>query len=890
MTSSFFHTHVHSEFSCLDGMADIQRMAEKVAKFKQPALALTDHGNMSGSFQLYKHCKANGVLPFVGLEAYIVEDKNDKKAKRNHLSLISYTTEGYKNLAKLSSLTNQRTNYHYKPRIDLNDLDELASSGGLKGIVALTGCYFGMVTQNVVHGNSEKAERLIKMFDRWFDKVFVELQNHLTDHEDGWTDDSLVSELFRMANWLGVPTIISQDSHYCDKADKDLHNMMRMIAYSADEKDLSYPGDSYHLASTSWVKMHYKPEVWDACEESYKWLIENHSLTIPPLDKYKYFVPSVAKNPLKQLTALCNAKLKSNYLIGKRGEAIIYQERLADELAVIEQTGMADYFMLVNDYVGWCHDNGILVMARGSAASSLVCYLLGITQVDPIEWNLLFERFLSVDRIRPPDIDLDIEDVRRDDVVNYLKEKYNITQIGTYNRLSYDEETGRGGLFVQYISAKRKILGDQFARRLGRVNNLHDLDKVHPKDAERLRLLGEMPLRRSAGAHAAGFVISAPPLHNTEDWIPEMLIPSSDTMVTQMMMDDVEDAGFVKIDLLGLRSLTTLRRCLQMIEKTGTSWIPLNDEKTFRFLRRGMTETGVFQLEGWTAAKGCREVEVKSVRDLILVNALYRPATIDSGYVNQFLRNRKKPESVKYPSDIFKKHLEETFGVPCYQEQVLGILKDLGMPVTELNAFLKAVKGKHAKAGYSAEANAIFERNQQRFADLCEAKGMNKRQITQGWKLVEGFAAYGFNRAHATAYSLLGYQLAYLKMNHPLEFHAALLETTVGTSKDEQYIRETKRMGIPILPADVNRSGISWTLDRNENAIRRGLSSIKGVGINASSSIVENAPYSTIEELISKCPARAVTGGKNWKSSKTLSGTLEQLRKAGALESLGVRR
>jgi len=891
MASSFFHTHVHSEFSCLDGMADIRIMAEKTAHYlKQPALSLTDHGNMSGAFQLYKACKENGIKPFIGLEAYIVEDRNDKKAKRNHITLLAYTTEGYKNLAKLSSLSNQRTHYHYKPRIDLSDLAELSANGMLKGIACTTGCYFGLVSQSVVHGESEKAEKIIKLLDKWFDKVFVELQNHGTDHGDGWTDDSLVNQLYTTANWLGLPTIISQDSHYCDKADKDLHNMMRMIAYSADEDDLAYPGHSYHLASTSWVKQYYKQEVWDACEDSYKWLLDEHTLEIPPLEKYKYYIPAVTKNPLKQLSVLCNAKLKSNYEINKSGVLDVYQDRLATELDVIEKTGMADYFMLVNDYVGWCHEQGILVMARGSAASSLVCWLLGITQVDPIEWNLVFERFLSVERTRPPDIDLDIEDVRRDDVVNYLKNKYNIMQIGTYNRLSYDEDTGRGGLFVQYISAKRKILGDSFARKLGRVNNLHDLDKVNPKDAERLRALGELPLRRSAGAHAAGFVISAPPLHKTEDWIPEMLIPSSDTMVTQMMMDDVEEAGFVKIDLLGLRSLTTLRRCLEMVGKTGTDWIPLDDKRTFQFLRRGLTETGIFQMEGWTAARGCREVQVQNVRDLILVNALYRPATIDSGYVNQFLKNRKKPDGVRYPSDIFKRHLEETFGVPCYQEQVLAILKDLGMPIPELNSFLKAVKGKHAKAGYSAEANAVFEKNKQKFVELCQATGMGKREITQGWKLVEGFAAYGFNRAHATAYSILGYQLAYLKINYPLEFHSALLETTVGTSKDDQYIRETKRMGINILPADVNLSGISWSLDAEAGAIRRGLSSIKGVGRNAAEVIYANAPYNSIEELISKCPARAVTGGKNWKSKRTLNGTLEQLRKTGALESLGIRK
>ncbi|NBO53547.1 MAG: DNA polymerase III subunit alpha, partial [Actinobacteria bacterium] len=793
-------------------MADIATLVEKAKEEGQPALALTDHGNMSGAFQLYKACRKQGILPFVGLEAYVVYDRADKKTKRNHLSLIAYTTQGYQNLAKLSTLSNSRSNYHYKPLLDLNDLAQAHEQGALKGIVAMTGCYFGMIPQAVVGGEVAKAERVTQMLSGWFDKVFVEVQNHRTDHGDGWNDDKLVAELFAMANRNGFATIASQDSHYCDRSDKDLHNMMRMIAYSADEKDLSYPGDSYHLASTQWVKSHFSEAVWKASESSCEWLLERHSLAIPPLDSYKYFIPSVAHNPHSQLKMLCLAKVHQ-----VKQWNTLYQERLQYELEVIRKLGMADYFILVNDYVGWCQDKGYFVMARGSAAGSLVCWLLGFTQVDPLKWKLSFERFLSLDRIRPPDIDLDIEDVRRDEVIEYLQDRYEITQIGTYNRLSYDEETGRGGLFVQYMSAKRKILGDQFARKMGRIENLHELEEKYPKDAERLKLLGDMPLRRSAGAHAAGFVVSAPPHHRIEDWIPTMLIPSSDTLVTQMMMDDVEDAGFVKIDLLGLRSLTTLRRCLENVNESlggkkgqwvHTDWIPIDDERTFAFLRRGYSETGIFQLEGWTAAKGCREVSVKSVADLILVNALYRPATIDSGYVGQYLKNRKNPSAVSYPSPIFKKHLEETLGVPCFQEQVLEILRDLGMPVIELNAFLKAVKGKHAIGGHSAEADTVFNQNKAKFEQLCRAQNMDSRQIKQAWKLVEGFAAYGFNRSHATAYSLLGYQLAFLKTHHPLEFHSALLETTVGTTKEKQYEKETRRVGVKILPADVNHSGV----------------------------------------------------------------------------------
>lgn len=886
MTSHFFHTHVHSEFSCLDGMASIADMAEKVQKFNQPALALTDHGNMSGSFQLYKECRKRDILPFAGLEAYIVEARVDKKAKRHHLTLVAYTTEGYKNLVNLSNVSHNRDHYYYKPLLDLDDLATLHAQGMLKGISAFTGCYFGMVSQLIVSGNTPKAERLVGMLASWFQPLFVEIQNHHSEHGFGWNDEKLAHELYGLAQRKGLQVIITQDCHYCDKGERELHNMMKTIAYSADANDVVWPGDSYHLASTSWVKQHYKEgmqKIWDEADDSFKWLLDNHSLEIQPLEKYKYHVPIVTKDPNKLLTSLCSISMKRKSLSGK----VEYKERLEYELSVIKQLGMADYFLLVNDYVSWCIDNEILVMARGSAAGSLVCYLLGITQVDPLLWNLSFDRFLSTDRIRPPDIDLDIEDIRRSDVIEYLQKKYDITQIGTYNRLGIDEDTGRGGLFVQYISAQRKILGDKFPAKLGKVQSLHDLARINPNDAEKLIELSEVPLRRSAGAHAAGFVVSAPPMHSLEEWIPKMLIPSSDTAVTQMMMDDVEDAGFIKIDLLGLRSLTTMKRCLEMIGKAGVNWIPLDDAKTFRFLKRGHTETGVFQMEGWTAARGCKEIEVQSVEDLILVNALYRPATINSGYTKMFLRNRKNPSRVKYPHPLFEKHLGETYGIPAFQEQILSLLKDLGMPTYELNSFLKAVKGKHAVAGYSEEANKIFDDNRKKFGDLCEAIGMNKNQVQKGWELVEGFAAYGFNRAHATAYSLFGYQLAYLKINYPLEFHTALLETT-GGNKEQAYVKETKRMGIPILPADVNVSGALWTIDRNANAIRRGLSSIKGIGSVAAECIADNAPYSSIDDLIEKCPARMVTGGKQWKDARILTGVLEKLRQAGALKSLGI--
>ena len=887
----FFHTHVHSEFSCLDGMSDIAVMAEKAAKLGQPGIALTDHGNMSGVFQLYNEAKKHNLAPFLGLEAYVVDAIADKKAKRHHLSLIAYTTVGYQNLAKLSSLSHQRDHYHFKPRLDQVDFMQAKGAGATEGIACLTGCYFSQVCQAIVSDPDEeagyrKAKRYVDFYQSIFDVVYIEVQHHKTQH-DVWDDDRLVQALYRLALETGCTPIITNDCHYCDKGDKHLHDMMKSIAYSSDVGDVSFPGDSYHFATEQWVKNHYRnhPDVWEAAQSAYTELIDLNTLAIPVLDKYQYHVPVVDSDPMQALTDLCYQRM------GDMGTE--YEERLGYELGVIRGLAMSDYFLLVSDYVDWCKEQGILVMARGSAAGSLVCWLLGFTQVDPLKWNLTFDRFLTPDRERPPDIDLDIESDRRADVVEYLQGKYQISQIGTYNRLTYDEETGRGGLFVQYMSAQRKILKEDFPRVLGRIKTLHDLDQIRPDDALAVRALGDVALRRSPGAHAAGFVVSAPPALSIDEWLPTMLIPSSDTTVTQMMMDDVEDAGYIKVDLLGLRSLTTVRRCYELVEpKVGVQeWlesIPLDDADTFNLLRSGNAETGVFQLEGYTAAKGCREVRVKSLADLILVNALYRPATRDAGYTKLFLDNRKKPKSVRYTHPIFEKHLGETFGVPAFQEQVLSILRDLGMPTYELNAFLKAVKGKHAKGGYSDISTAIFDTNRSRFIGLCVDAGMDSMDAEESWDLVEGFAAYGFNRAHATAYALLGYQMAYMKVHHPIEFHAALLETSVGTPKESQYVKESRRAGIPLTGACVNRSGGSWQPDPKGKSIRKGLTAIKGVGVKAATAIVEESPYDSVDEIIDRCPAKAVTGGKSWKKEKTLNGVLGLLRDAGALKQLGV--
>lgn len=876
-------------FSALDGMQGIDAMVEKAASLGQPALGLTDHGYMSGTFSLYKACRTHDIKPFPGFEAYFVEDIHDKDAPRHHLTLLAYSTEGYQSLVKLSTISHQRDgHFHRKPRFDWADLAAMAAERATEGIVCMSGCYFGPVQQAFVRGAPDAAKRIAMALQRIFPTFFVEIQHHHTDHGDEWTDTKMAMALYDLAGELSLPIMVTQDCHYLHKSHGELHTLMKGVSYGAEPGDVGFPGDSYHLASSSWVQRHYEgTPIWTEALLGAKHLLDLHTFTLPPLDRYQYVVPQVLDQPAS-LTELCWEAMadKSPWKSNPDHNLASYTERLKYELGVIKGLAMDDYFLLVHDYVSWAEANGILVMARGSATGSLVCWLLGFTQADPLQWRLTFDRFLTPDRVRPPDIDLDIEDTRRGDVIDYLAEKYDLTQIGTFNRMGFDEETGRGSVFVKYIGGQRKLLGDDFARKLGRVKDVYDLAKVDPSTAGNLVELAKQPLRTSAGAHAAGFVLSQEGLRVT-DWIPTMLIASSDTTVTQMMMDDVEDAGFVKIDLLGLRSLSTMAHALKLLGKPAgdLSWIPLDDKETMKMLRKGKPGTGIFQLEGYTAAKGCKEFKPKTVADLILINALYRPATIDHGYTADFITNRADSSLVTYPHAIFEKHLRETHGVPVFQEQVLAILRDLGMPVEKLNDFLTAVKGKHAIGGYSDKSDALVAGARVDFDRLCKSHGMVENEIEKAWSLVEGFAAYGFNRAHATAYALFGYQLAYLKVHHKLEFHTALLATTTGP-KMKDYMAEARRVGIRLLSPDVNISGVNWTLDHDKGAIRRGLSSV--LGPKAAQALVEAQPYTSVEDIIERTPARVVTGGKKWSSKGELVGVLAKLRDSRALSSLGV--
>lgn len=890
--------HVHSSYSVLDGIADVKAMVHKAALDGRPAMALTDHGNMGGVTQLYKACKAEGIAPFPGVEAYLIDPtsvswespKRGEKIGRFHVGLLALDTKGYQGLVQLVSLTHTRPRFNRFPRLTLTDMAEFANEYG-DHIALTTGCYFGLVQQTLIKEGDAAALRIVQMYSQWFPHTYIELQNHNIKHDDDpagvpTTDTDLNVKLLDLANISGLPVLATQDSHYLDTNHKPAHSMMKRMVYGGAEDE--FPGDSFHFASADWMEEHYPRRWWQLAEEGSRNLLEANEVVIPYLDKFTVHMPHLTRNPYKQIKDSCEQVVPNTPR---------YLKRLDYELSVIKDLDIAGYFVLMQTCVEWCHQHGYTIEARGSANGSLVCYLLGVTQVDPIEWGTMFERFLSRDRIKPPDIDMDIEDEARGPLIRYLQRTFDSIQIGTWSQLGVRDEDGKGSIMVSYLShLRRKAVEDsggdkklgaiRFAQRHGHIKTIADVKDAD--DHEGLSALSKVEAYRSYGVHAGGILVSGSDA-KISDWIPSMLVASSDTKVTQFDQDAVEEWGFLKMDWLGQATLRTMRLCQEMIgraDPTDFSWIPKDDGPACKLLREGRTDTGIFHFEGYTKSKGGRELGVRSTKDAVLVQALYMPGAMDTGQKDLYIHRRRDPEArarVKYIHPVFEDALKETYGAVVFQEQVLSIMRGLGMSIEGINKFFKVVKDS-GKGAVERNVERLSEVRKE-FDELCAANGITNTD--EAWGQTAGFVAYGFNRGHAAGYGIRSYRCAYLKAHYPLEFMTALLQTWAGDKKEKLYIREARRMGIRILPPDVNVSGVLWTIDRKRKAIRKGLISIPGIGMAAADDIAHHAPYTSIGDMVNRCSGRTMSGGKLYlNEGKIAGGNLLKLYEAGALASI----
>ena len=909
-------------------MSDVSSLVERAAKYGQPALALTDHGVLSGSIQLYKSCKKLGIVPFPGIETYIIDPKFDlsalqsdelKEAQRYHLTIMALSLRGYQGLVRLSTKAFTRPRFHKFPRLLVDDLVEFGRDYG-NDVAISTGCYFGLVQRKFWEEGIDATEGVIRQLQSIFPHLYVELHNH--DIPDGFNqmgETELTSMLLGVSQKFSLPLLSGPDNHYLDQSQKSAHILMKKMVYAGQED--GFPGDTYHLPSAGWMEEKFDPEVWSSIEQSCEELLSLNTLAIPQLDKFEVHVPRVSTTPDLELRELVYKAL-SNIGLDKDTN---YIERCVHELNVIKTTKTANYFLLVNQIVEYIKDKRIPIEARGSAGGSLVCFLLGITQTDPLIWGLTFERFMSEDRIEPPDIDIDIADRYRYVVLEYLNNleingtKYKTSQIGTYGRLGQNEDdiNDTGSAFNTYVSyIKRKWLEQAWADEKekaerenrkpvkaradekgsilfnmsddAKIKKLEDVKKYHPEDYSGLKQIIAMnSVYKSRGTHAGGILISSQETA-IEDFVPLMMASdkdtSKDTVVTQYTMNDLKYLGLLKMDWLGQTSLSVMSKCMEFLDRDPLdfTWIPFEDEQVLKYVHSRGSHIGLFHLEQYPKSVAMSELKPQSTMDFVIWQAYSMPGAVDSGAKDIYLK-RRKAKKFKYDYDhpVLHNVFDVTLGVMLFQEQVLDTCRGIGMDGTELTNFFSIVKD--SGSGAVERNRKRLEAEKPRFAELAAKAGFTQHEIEWVWNQIVAMGGYAFNKAHAAAYGIRSYRTAYLKYYHPTEYMAALLYCWAGKNtlhnkrqkikKDEAYLREAKKMNLRILPVRVNKSMANWSVDKDRKALRKGYLSIKGIGPAVAPRIEENMPYRSLEDF---CERSRVSGGKPY---------LEALRKGKPVES-----
>jgi DNA polymerase-3 subunit alpha len=898
----FIHLHTHSHYSLLDGLAKIDELVEKAKANKMEALALTDHGVMYGVVEFYKECKAAGIKPILGVEAYIARNgRHNKRAKIDerpyHLVLLAKNKTGYQNLIKLTTLAHLE-GFYYKPRIDWELLEKYHD-----GLIALSACLQGEIPASILNGDLKKTEEIILKYRDLFgiDNFYLEIQHHPSSQEQGIVN----GEIINLAKKMNVPLVATNDIHYLNPEDAEAQDVLLCLQTKkkVEDKDrMCMLGEDYSFRSPEQMENDFKdvPEaIFSTCKiaEACNVELELDKITLP------HFEVPEGKSANEYLRELCVKGLERRYRITVQNPKSEIQnpkqilnskeiiERLEYELSVIEKTGFASYFLIVQDFVNWAKSTGIVVgPGRGSAAGSIVSYLTNITNIDPLNYNLLFERFLNPERISMPDIDLDFTDTRRDEVIHYVSEKYgkdHVSQIITFGTMAARaavRDVGRVLNFpYSYCDKVAKLIPmtftlDEALRNIFEFKELYDKDSGAKKLIDTARKLEGVA--RHASTHACGVVITKKPL---DEYVPLQYASSGDqTIVSQYSLHPIEDLGLLKMDFLGLKNLTILENTIDIIEKIhgqkiDIDNIPLDDEKTFALLRKGET-TGVFQMESSGMKRYLKELRPTIFEDTIAMVALYRPGPID--WIPDFIAGKNTTKKIKYLHPKLESILKSTHGIAVYQEQVLQIAKDLaGFTLGEADILRKAVGKKIAK---------LLAEQKEKFIAGCVKNGISQKTAESVFAFIEPFAGYGFNRSHAACYARIAYETAYFKANYPAEFMASLLTSDQGdVERIGVLVEECRQMGIEVLPPDINESFSTFTvvassLEERRPRIRFGLLAIKNVGENIVKTIIherkENGHYKNLEDFLS----RVQTKDLNKKS-------LESLIKCGALDSFGER-
>ena len=881
---AFVHLHVHTEYSLLDGACRVEKVAERAKELGQTALAVTDHGVMYGAVAFFKACRKAGIKPIIGCEVYVApRSMHDRQHgidnEYSHLILLCKNKTGYKNLCYLVSASFTE-GFYIKPRIDWNILHEHA-----EGLICLSGCVAGAIPQMIIHNDYEGARsKALELRELFGEDFFLEIQDH------GIRDEKIASQgIIKLHKETGIPLALTNDAHYIEKKDAYYQDVLMCIQTGKtvdDPNRMHFETQELYLKSEDEMRELF-PDYGEAADNTVK-IAErcNFEFEFGHYQLPRFKLPEGEKDSTAYLEKLC-----------EKGFAVRYKDRpevheqLEYELSIIKKMGFVDYFLIVSDYIQYAKRQGIPVgPGRGSAAGSVVAYCLYITDVDPIKYNLYFERFLNPERVSMPDIDVDFCINRRGEVIDYVNRVYgsdHVAQIVTFGTMAARaaiRDVGRT-LSVSYAEtdavAKQVPMAlnmtlDEALRLSKPLKEMYDSDEELKRLIDVARALEGMP--RHASTHAAGVVITDRPVY---EYVP--LAKNDESVVCQYQMTTLEELGLLKMDFLGLRNLTVLEDAAQMVRKYKPGFrvedVPVDDPETFQMLSEGRTE-GVFQLESTGITSVCMSIKPKSIEDITAVIALYRPGPMDS--IPRFVEWSNHPERIKYKHEMLRPILEVTYGCIVYQEQVIEIFRRLaGFSLGQADMIRRAMsKKKHAVI--DAERRAFVHGDKSRNIDGALARGIPEETANSIYDEILDFASYAFNKAHAVSYAIVTYRTAYMKRHYPREYMAALLTSVLdNTVKVAEYIAECREMGIRLLPPDVNESEANFTVS-GEN-LRFGLAAIKSVGRGAVKRLTEerelNGPFTDFVDFCSRM------NGKDFNRR-----ALENLILSGAFDSMGYKR
>ena len=890
--SKFVHLHLHSHYSLLDGANPLEAVVQRAAQEKMPALALTDHGNLFGAIQFHDIALKHGVKPIIGCEVYVARDghksKNGRSDQSNHLVLLATNETGYRNLIKLVSV-GYLEGFYYRPRIDLELLQQHS-----EGLIGLSACLQGIVAWNLVQDHYSEARReagkLAEILGRG--NFYLEVQDH------GLEEQSLVNtQVLKMARELDLPLVATNDCHYLSQADSFAHDVLLCIQTGKtvqDENRLSYGTDQFYFKDDQEMEAlfgHAPEALSNTLEIAEKCTFELGEpenifpeFKVPGGETPESYFEGVVRQGFQQRREILQKREHEGKLRYPLEE---YEKRLDQEVTIIKELKFPSYFLIVWDFIRYARENGIPVgPGRGSVAGSLVSYAMQITDVDPLQYDLLFERFLNPERVTPPDIDIDFCMLGRNQVINYVTEKYgreNVSQIITFGTMAARgaiRDVGRS-LNIPYAEVDKiarlvpQTPDSTLKKAMERVKELKEIAESDPRYAQLIETAQQLEgTARHASTHAAGVVISPRPL---VDLIP-LYKSNKDEITTQYAMTDLERLGLLKMDFLALTTLTVIHQALRQIRaqlgvELALEQIELKDEKTFKIFCEGTT-TGIFQFESSGMRDILRRLQPSRFEDLIALNALYRPGPIQGGMIDDFIDRRHGKFQIENEVPEIEEILRETYGVIVYQEQVMRIANNLaGFTLGEADLLRRAM-GKKKKS--------VMQAQRKQFLSGCKARNIDFSKAKRIFKLMEQFAGYGFNKSHSTAYALLAYQTAYLKAHYPVQFMASLLTSEMSnTDKIVKDLAECKEMGIRVLPPDINSSELDFLASGED--IRFGLAAIRNVGEAAIRAILncrkEIGPFKGFYEFCEEVDLRAVNRRG-----------LESLIKSGAFDSQGYHR